>query len=53
MNMHPTAQRTAAETALIDAFGERFSDLPGDPAIARERDDAVERIKAGLPTRHV
>lgn len=53
MNIHAQAQRTTAETALIDAFGERFSDLPGDPDIARERDDAIERIKAGLPTRHV
>ncbi len=53
MNMHAPAPRTAAETALIDAFGERFSDLPGDPAIASARDEAIEQIKAGLPTRYV
>jgi len=53
MNMHAQPQRTAAETALLDAFAARFSDLPGDPAVAQKRDAAIEQIKAGLPTRHV
>ena len=53
MNMHPVPQRTQAETALIAAFGERFADLPGDAGIAHKRDDAIEQIKSGLPTRHV
>ena len=53
MNMHAQPQRTAAETALIDAFAARFSDLPGDPAVAQKRDAAIEQVKAGLPTRHV
>ncbi|MGB6117628.1 MAG: Fe-S cluster assembly protein SufD [Mesorhizobium sp.] len=53
MNAHIPPQRTAAETALIDAFGARFSDLPGDPVVVGKRDDAIEQIKAGLPTRHV
>jgi len=53
MNIHSTPKLTAAETALIDAFGERLSDLPGDAAVAVKRDDAVEVLKAGLPTRRV
>ncbi|MDN2579205.1 Fe-S cluster assembly protein SufD [Aquibium sp. ELW1220] len=53
MNMHAKPQRTHAETALIDGFVERFSDLPGNEAVIRRRDDAVERLKAGLPTRRV
>ena len=51
MNMHATPQRTPAETALIDAFGERLSQLPGDGEVMIKRDDAIEQIKAGLPTR--
>ena len=47
MNMHmPQAQRTPAETALIDAFGERLSLLPGDGAVMLKRDDAIEALKS-------
>ncbi|MBA1140591.1 Fe-S cluster assembly protein SufD [Mesorhizobium neociceri] len=53
MNMHSTPQRTQAETALIDAFGERLSLLPGDGAVTLKRDDAIEAIKHGLPTRRI
>jgi Fe-S cluster assembly protein SufD len=53
MNMHATPQRTAAETALLDAFGERISLLPGDGAVTVKRDDAIEALKAGLPTKRV
>ncbi|CAN7709411.1 Fe-S cluster assembly protein SufD [Mesorhizobium sp. LjNodule214] len=53
MNMHAQPQRTPAETALIDAFGERLSLLPGDGAVMVKRDDAIEAIKHGLPTRRV
>ena len=53
MNMHSKPQRTLAETALIDGFIARFSDLPGNEAVIRRRDDAVEKLKAGLPTRRV
>ncbi|WP_192178972.1 Fe-S cluster assembly protein SufD [Mesorhizobium amorphae] len=53
MNMHAQPQRTPAETALIDAFGERLSLLPGDGAVMLKRDDAIEAIKHGLPTRRV
>ncbi|MBX3566904.1 MAG: Fe-S cluster assembly protein SufD [Rhizobiaceae bacterium] len=53
MNMHAPPQRTVAETALVDAFGVRLSDLPGDGAVTVKRDAAIEQVKAGLPTRHV
>ncbi|MEO9613137.1 MAG: Fe-S cluster assembly protein SufD [Nitratireductor sp.] len=53
MNVHATPQMTAAEQALIDAYGQRFSDLPGDTAVVVRRDEAVEALKSGLPTRRV
>ena len=53
MNIHTQPQRTPAETALIDAFGDRLSLLPGDGAVMLKRDDAIESIKHGLPTRRV
>lgn len=48
MQMH-----TAAEKALLDAYNDRFSDLPGDAAVAVKRDVAIEQLKAGLPTKRV
>lgn len=53
MNMHSAPQRTAAETAFVEAFDRRVSELPGDGAVAVKRDAAIERLKAGLPTRRV
>ncbi len=53
MNMHLQPQRTQAETALIDLFGERQSSLPGDGAVMVKRDEAIERVKHGLPTRRI
>lgn len=46
-------QNTPAEQALIDAFGERLSLLPGDGEVMLKRDAAIEAVKAGLPTRRV
>ena len=53
MNIHAVPKLTPAETALVEAFGERFATLPGDAAVVTKRDHAVEAIKAGLPTRRV
>jgi len=53
MNIHAAPQLTPAETALVDAFGERLSLLPGDGAVMVKRDNAIEQIKAGLPTRRI
>ena len=53
MNMRAEIQRTPAEAALVDAFGERLSLLPGDGAVMVKRDDAIEQVKNGLPTRRV
>ncbi len=53
MNMRISTPRTAAETALVDAFAERVSTLPGDSSVLMARDEAVEQLKSGLPTRRV
>jgi Fe-S cluster assembly protein SufD len=53
MNIHAAPQLTPAETALVAAFGERLSQLPGDGAVMVKRDNAIEQIKAGLPTRRI
>jgi ABC-type branched-subunit amino acid transport system ATPase component len=44
---------TPAEAALVAAFGERLSQLPGDGAVMVKRDNAIEQIKAGLPTKRI
>lgn len=54
MTLHQTPQRTAAEEALDAAWTERFSELPGNPDVAHQRDIAFDTLKqAGLPTRRV
>jgi len=53
MNMQIKPPRAPAETALIEAFGERLSHLPGDAATAVKRDNAIEAVKTGLPTRRL
>jgi len=53
MNVHASPVLTPAEAALVEAFAERVSDLPGDAGVTVRRDDAVEMLKAGLPTRRV
>lgn len=53
MNLHAVPQLTPAEAALVDAFGERLSELPGDGAVMVKRDNAIEQVKAGLPTKRV
>ena len=53
MNIHASPTLTPAEAALVEAFSERFSELPGDADTVKRRDDAVELLKAGLPTRRV
>lgn len=53
MNIHAAPQLTPAETALVEAFGERLSLLPGDGAVMVKRDGAIEQVKAGLPTRRI
>ncbi len=53
MNIHAAPQLTPAETALVKAFGERLSLLPGDGEVTVMRDNAIEQLKAGLPTKRV
>lgn len=52
MNVH-AQMHTAAEKALLDAFDARVSDLPGDGAVVVKRDNAIEQLKAGLPTKRI
>ena len=51
MNVHAQPQLTQAEMALIEAFGERQSLLPGDGDVMVRRDNAIEALKGGLPTK--
>lgn len=53
MNIHASPTLTPAESALVETFSERVSDLPGDAAVTVMRDDAVEMLKGGLPTRRI
>ncbi len=53
MNIHASQTLTPAESALVQAFNEQAGRLPGDPAVIGRRDDAVEQLKKGLPTRRI
>jgi Fe-S cluster assembly protein SufD len=53
MSIHAALRLTRAETTLIDAFSERQSLLPGNAAVLVKRVNAIEQIKAGLPTKRV
>ena len=54
MNAEVTAIKTAAETALAQAFSQARGRLPGDTAIAAQRDAAFDVFaKSGLPHRRV
>ena len=53
MNVHAASTLTAAETALVESFAQRISELPGASDVIVNRDNAIEQIKAGLPTRRV
>jgi len=45
---------TAAETTLVETFGDQFSYLPGNADMVTLRDRAVQSIKeTGLPTRKI
>ncbi len=53
MNVHANPKLTPAEIALVEAFAARVSDLPGDAGVTVNRDNAVEALKSGLPTRRI
>src|SRR5689334_6915165 len=53
MNVQIKPPLRVAETALIHAFGAQLSNLARDAAAAVKRDNAIESLKAGLPTRRV
>ncbi len=53
MNIRTDIKLTPSEAALVDAFGNRLSDLPGNEDVMLRRDAAIELLKQGLPTRKV
>lgn len=53
MNVHTDFKLTAGETALVDTFDSRVSDLAGNGDVTLRRDAAMEVLKRGLPTRKV
>ena len=54
MNIQTKPPLTVAEQALVDAFGRRIGDLPGNAALTDQRDRLLEALKdGGLPTRRI
>jgi FeS assembly protein SufD len=53
MNVQTQIKRTAAEEALLAAFAERGTKLPGDAKVAERREEAVLLLQRGLPNRKV
>jgi Fe-S cluster assembly protein SufD len=54
MTIQTPINLTAAESALLDAFGGAIGQLPGDAAITTQRSTLIQGIKAnGLPTRRI
>ena len=54
MNVQSKLPLTAAETALVEGYGQQSSYLPGNAEMVGLRDRAVQSIKeTGLPTRKV
>jgi len=53
MNMQLQIRRTAAEEALLSSYSERAASLPGDARTAEKREQAIEILKMGLPSRRV
>ncbi|MDI7863281.1 Fe-S cluster assembly protein SufD [Rhizobiaceae bacterium n13] len=54
MNIQTTNRLTVAEAALVEAYNEQLSDLPGDGAVFAARDRLLDDLKTGgLPTRRI
>lgn len=54
MNIQTTNRLTPAETALVEAFTTKFSELPGNGDVVAARDVLFDDLKtAGLPTRRI
>jgi Fe-S cluster assembly protein SufD len=50
----PASRLTAAETALVEAFGSQVGELPGNGAVTGTRDRLLDELKtSGLPTRRI
>ncbi len=54
MQTNQAARLTAAETALVEAFGAQIGELPGNGAVTGTRDRLLDDLKkTGLPTRRI
>ncbi|MFC6488692.1 Fe-S cluster assembly protein SufD [Nitratireductor sp. GCM10026969] len=53
MNVQTQIKRTAAEDALIEAFSQRETSLPGNAGVREKRSEAVRLLEQGLPNRKV
>jgi len=53
MNIQTQIKRTPTEEALLAAFAERAAHLPGDARVAEKREEAVELLRRGLPSRKI
>ncbi len=54
MNIQTTNRLTPAETALVEAFTAKFTELPGNGDVVAARDVLFDDLKtAGLPTRRI
>lgn len=52
MSETPKREMTAAETAIVDNFGIKLGDFPGNSSVMSTRDNVVEQFKrVGLPSR--
>lgn len=52
MSVNHERELTTTETAIIDSFGERIGDFPGDSSVMSLRDNIIEQFKrVGLPSR--
>ena len=54
MTIQPKITLTAAESALLDAFGGAIGQLPGDAGVTTQRSTLIQGLKTrGLPTRRI
>lgn len=54
MSVNPKHEMTATETAIVENFGQKIGDLPGDSDVMSTRDNALEAFKQlGLPSRKI
>lgn len=52
MSVIPQREMTTSEAAIVENFGQRLGDFPGDSSVMSSRDNVIEQFKTnGLPSR--